>query len=96
MNIIFIDKAWAKEKKLLLWPLCHAIPIVNIDGIKNSTSNITHCVDITISYQGHHEKMIAKVTDLSKNQMILGFTWLQKHNPEINWEHDMVKMIQCP
>ena len=66
-NVIFIDKAWAKEKKLPLWPLCYAIPIFNINGTKNSTGNITHCMDITISYQDHHEKMTAKVTDLGKN-----------------------------
>ena len=75
-NIIFINKAWAEEKKPPLWPLCHTIPVFNVDGIKNSAGNITHCMDITISYQGHQKKVMAKVTDLSKNQMILGFTWL--------------------
>ena len=49
-NIIFINKAWAKERRLPLWPLYHTIPIFNIDGTKNSTGNITHCTDITISY----------------------------------------------
>ena len=39
---------------------------------------------------------MAAVTDLGKNQMILGFIWLQKYNPEINWEHSMVKMTCCP
>ena len=73
-NVIFIDKVWAKEKKLSLWSLCHTISIFNIDGIKNSIGNITHCTDITISYQGHCKKVTAEVTDLDKNQMILGFT----------------------
>ena len=95
-NVIFIDKAWAKKKKLSLQLLHHTIPIFNIDGTKNSISNITHCVDITISYQGHCKKVTAEVMDLSKNQMILGFMWLQKHNPEINWEHGIVKMTCCP
>ena len=95
-NVIFINKAWAEEKKLPLQPLHHAIPVFNIDSTKNSISNIIHCVDITISYQGHCKKVTAEVMDLSKNQMILGFTWLQKHDPEINWEHGMVKMTHCP
>ena len=95
INIIFINKVWAKEKKLPLQPLWYAIPVFNVNGIKNSTSNITHCADITISYQGHYEKVTAKVMDLGKNQMILGFTWLQKHNPEIDWEHGMVKVTWC-
>ena len=73
VNIIFINKAWAEEKKLPLWPLCNAIPIFNVNGIKNSAGNIIHCANITILYQGHQEKVIAKVMDLSKNQMILEF-----------------------
>ena len=75
-NIIFIDKAWAEEKKFPLCPLHHAIPIFNINSTKNSASNITHCMNIIISYQGHCKKMTAEVTNLGKNQMILGFTWL--------------------
>ena len=85
-NVIFIDKAWAEEKKLPLWPLCYTIPIFNIDGTKNSDDNITHYADITIFYQGHHEKVTVKMTDIGKNQIILGFIWLQKYNPEINWK----------
>ena len=83
-NIIFINKTWAEEKKLSLQPLCYAIPVFNVDGTKNSTGNITHCTNITTSFQGHQEKVTAKVTNLGKNQMILEFIWLQKHNPKIN------------
>ncbi|KIJ37150.1 hypothetical protein M422DRAFT_178428, partial [Sphaerobolus stellatus SS14] len=28
--------------------------------------------------------------------MILGFTWLKEHNPEINWQTKEVKMSRCP
>ena len=52
-NVIFINKAWVKEKKLSLQLLCHAIPVFNINNTKNSTSNIIHCMDITILYQGY-------------------------------------------
>ena len=82
-NIIFIDKAWAEEKKLSLWPLHHAIPVFKVDGTKNFPGNITHYADITISYQGHQKKVTAKVMDLGRDQMILGFMWLQKHSSKI-------------
>ena len=104
-SVIFINKAWTEEKKLLLWPLrhtillqflYHAIPVFNVDSTKNSAGNITYCMDITISYQGHCEKVTAEIMNLGKNQTILGFMWLQNHNPEINWEHGMVKMMHCP
>ena len=95
-NVIFINKTWAEEKKLSLQLLCHAIPTFNTNSIKNSAGNITHYADIIISYQGHCEKVTAKVMDFGKNQMILGFIWLQKHNTEIDWEHSMIKMTCCP
>ena len=28
--------------------------------------------------------------------MILGLTWLQEHNPEVDWETGEIKMSRCP
>ena len=36
------------------------------------------------------------MTDLGKNPFILGFSWLQRHNPEIDWSKGTVKMTRCP
>jgi hypothetical protein len=33
---------------------------------------------------------------LGKNKMILSLRWLQKHNPEVNWATNKVKMSCCP
>ena len=68
----------------------------NVDGTKNSARNIIHLANIIIDYQGHHEKVIAKVTDHGKNQVILGYMWLKKHNPDIDWTNGEVKMTCCP
>ena len=68
----------------------------NVDGTKNSAGNITHLADIIIDYQDHHEKVTAEVTDLGKNQVILGYTWLKKYNPNIDWTNREVMMTRCP
>ena len=39
---------------------------------------------------------MAEITDLGKHQMILGYTWLKHHNPDINWETGQVRMTHCP
>ena len=91
-NIIFIDRKWVEEKGLPKRPLCHPISVYNMDGTKNSAEQITHCMDITIIYQGHKEQITTEITDLGQNQMILGYMWLKCHNPEIDWEAGMVKM----
>ena len=68
----------------------------NVDGTKNSAGNIMHSADIIIDYQGHHEKVTAEVTDLGKNQIILRYMWLKKHNSDINWTNGEVKITRCP
>ena len=67
-----------------------------MDGTRNSAGDITHCADIVIDFQGHQEKVVAEITDLGRHQMILGYTWLKHHNPNIDWETGQVKMTRCP
>ena len=95
-NVIFIDRKWARNKNIPLTLLQNPIPMFNVNGTKNSAGNIMHSADIIIDYQGHHEKVIAKVTDLGKNQVILRYTWLKKHSPNIDWTNGEVKMTHCP
>ena len=68
----------------------------NVDRTRNSTRSITHSVELVVEFQGHHEKVTAEVTDLGKNLFILGFSWLQRHNLEIDWTKGTVKMTRCP
>ena len=94
-NTIYIDKAYAQRMKLPLTLLSNPVPVYNIDGMCNAARSITHCAEIIIQFQEHHEKVTAEVTDLGKNQMILGYMWLSCHNPEIDWTTAMVKMTRC-
>ena len=95
-NTIYIDKAYAQKTKLPLTPLSNPVPVNNIDGTRNAAGSITHCAEIIIQFQEHRKKVTAEVTDLGKNQMILGYTWLSHHNSEIDWTTGMVKMTRCP
>ena len=72
-NTIYIDKTYAQKMKLPLTPLSNPVPVYNIDGTHNDTGSITHCAKIIIQFQEHHKKVTAEVTDLGKNQMILGY-----------------------
>ena len=89
-NIIFIDRKWAEEKGLPKW--LHPISMYNVDRTKNSAGQITHCTDVTITYQEHKEQVTPEITDLGQNQMILGYMWLKHHNPKIGWKAGTVKI----
>ena len=49
-------------------------------------------VDIILWYNGHMERMSFAVTNLGKQDIILGFTWLQEHNMESDWWTQKVVM----
>lgn len=47
-------------------------------------------------YNGHTEYAQFAVTGLGKQDLILGYTWLREHNPEVDWQTNLVKMSHCP
>ncbi|KNZ79096.1 hypothetical protein J132_01143, partial [Termitomyces sp. J132] len=51
---------------------------------------------LVLHYKDHSEQATFAVTSLGKQDIILGFTWLCKHNSEIDWTKSEVKMSLCP
>lgn len=76
-----MDKEVVERLGLLLEELENSIRVFNINGMKNTTRDVPHTVKITIKYHRHREELWAEVTSLGKNSLILGYTWLKKHNP---------------
>ena len=68
----------------------------SIDGARNESGSILEVVDIVINYKGHGKRTLLAVTSLGNKDVILGYTWLKEHNPEIDWETNKVKMSCCP
>ena len=95
-NATFIDISVAGRLGLLLIPLDTPICVFNVDGSRNSAGDVTHTTTISIEYLGHREELTAEVTNLGKNSLILGYTWLQKHNPMIDWQTGVIKFTRCP
>jgi len=92
---LFIDCAWLCQKKVTTHKLEHPIEVYNIDGSVNKGGSIMEEVTLILSYQGHKEHTVFEVCDLGKSNLIIGYTWLHKHNPEINWETGKVEMTRC-
>ena len=72
------------------------IPVHNADNTPNSTGTITEVVDLILRYQNHLEHTLFTVTGLGSQNLILGHSWLQNHNPEIDWATGEVEMSRCP
>jgi hypothetical protein len=76
--------------------LTRPIPVYNVDGTPNEDGAIREIADVILRYNGHAERTQFAITQLGKQSMILGFTWLCEHNPEINWQTKEVRMSCCP
>ena len=92
----FVDKSWAPERHLQLSKQVKPVPVLNVDGTRNQEGDITHYVLLTVSIGKHAEKLWCAVTCLGKTPLILGHTWLKKHNPDIDWTTGAVKLNRCP
>jgi len=91
----FIDQDFITREKLPTHKLSQPIRVYNMDGTLNEARTIREVVDVIMTYERHSERILLAVTRLGKQSMILGFTWLDKHNPEINFRARSVKMTRC-
>ena len=92
----FVDKNWALDQCLQLSKLVKPVPVLNVDGTRNQGGDIMHYVLLTVGIGKHAEKLWCAVTCLGKVLLILGHTWLQKHNPNIDWVASKVNLTWCP
>jgi len=51
---------------------------------------------LEVEINGHKEQLEAAVMDLNGTDIFLGYNWLVKHNPEVNWKNEMIKFTRCP
>ena len=82
----FIDQNYARTLTLPLQNLMKPIPVLNVDETLNKKGIIKHYINLDLDIFGQKQMMHLLVTGLEKQKMILGFPWLQKHNPIINWQ----------
>ena len=92
----FLDSEFIKRNKIPTRQLVRPIPVNNVDGSPNENGPIREVADLVLRYKGHTERIVFAVTQLGKEDMILGLPWLKEHNPEIDWNTEEVRMTRCP
>ncbi|GLB34315.1 putative retrotransposable element tf2 155 kda protein type 1-like [Lyophyllum shimeji] len=93
---LFLHIRFVREHGITTRTLSRPIPVKNVDGTANAAGAITEVVDLVLRYNGHSERVVFAVTDLGEQDMILGYTWLKEHDPEIDWAAGTVSMSRCP
>jgi len=88
----FIDKDFVHTKGISTQSISCPIPVYNIDGTPNEAGQISKVVDVVLCYKTYSKRTLLTVSSLRKQSMILGYTWLKDHNPEVNWQTGEVQM----
>ena len=83
---LFIDMKWAKGNFISVTELECLVLVHNIDGTQNSIGLITYKATLMMIHKGYKKKVMFEICDLGKVNLIIGYTWLKKHNPEIDWK----------
>jgi hypothetical protein len=91
----FTDRHYAKSSRFHLLRLSEPIPVFNIDGTPNEDGAVMEVVNLILQYKTHSKQTLFTVSNLRKQKLIIGHSWLYKHNLEINWETGEVKMSCC-
>ena len=82
----FIDQNYVKSASFKTQPLNEPIMAWNMDGTENKKGKITSFVDLELTINGWTNTTQLLVTGLGKQRIILGFPWLNKQNPNIDWK----------
>jgi len=82
----FIDQNYARKSGFKIQQLEQPLKAFNVDGMENKRGTIKSFVDLDLTIFGKRRNTRLFVTGLGKQKIILGFTWLNEHNPKINWK----------
>ena len=73
-------------KGMSTWSISCPIPVYNVNSSLNEAGQISEVVNVVLYYKTYSEKMLLTVSSLGKQSIILSYTWLKDHNPEVNWQ----------
>ena len=92
---LVMSSEFARKKGFKLKKLERLIQVRNMDGSFNRKGPIENMVEVNVYYKGHVERTEIDVIGRQKWGVILGMSWLERHNLEIDWKTGEVKMTRC-
>lgn len=85
-HVCFIDTEFVRGNNLKTCKLPRAIPVYNVDRTRNKVGAIKGELKMFLTIDRHKEKVVFEVTSLRGQNIILGHSWLVKHNPKVDWK----------
>ena len=92
----FINQSVVKSNNLVTDKLATPFHVINADGTTNQGGRITHSVNGYLEIGSHKSRNRILITDLGNKDMIIGYSFLKRHNPEIDWASGEWRFTRCP
>lgn len=86
---MFINQDYVERNHLVTHKLEKPIPVNNTDGTSNRAGYIKEYVWAHLEIDNHRSTNRLFVIQLGDKDMMLGFLFLYKHNPELDWPGNM-------
>jgi len=77
-----------ENNNLVTYKLANLYCVINMDSTPNKAEYITEYVRAYVEIRLHRTIQYLFVTNLGNKEMIIGYSYLYKHNPNINWQKD--------
>ncbi|QRV82688.1 Retrotransposable element Tf2 protein [Ceratobasidium sp. AG-Ba] len=83
---IFISKKIVQDFQLFKKKLDKPRRLKVIDGREIDSGRVEHYCSINLKIFDHEEEVDACVVNVGNHDIVLGMSWLKRHNPAINWD----------
>jgi hypothetical protein len=81
----FMHPNFTKRMGLGMRMLPNPKKIFNIDNTTNKSGMITHYLDLNVVTKGIHKEMCFLITDIGREEILLGYPWLATFKPRFDW-----------
>jgi len=82
----FVDRVVMENNNLEMHKLANPYYVINVDNTPNKAGQITKYVQAYIEIGLHKTTQHLFVTNLGNKEKIIGYSYLYKHNPNIDWQ----------
>ena len=93
---IFVNHTIVEKHNLVTNTLANPYNVINADGTSNKQGLIDKSVHALLKIGEHSSTHRLLVADLGNKDLIIGMSYLRRHNPEIDWAKGEWRFTRCP
>src|SRR5580693_9225583 len=92
----FIHPRFLRRMGLGTRKLANPKRLYNVDDTTNRAGQVTDYVDLDVRTNNIHKEMRFLVSDIGREDAILGYPWLATFEPHFSWRHGAINTSHLP